>query len=273
MKAWLFTLLLIAPIARADETLEFKVVQINSAGVLLRIEGSEFPRMGTLLTLEQDGQKKLAVRVVKVNAEKRSLSARTVKALGAPALRAGDSVSATVRSNALQSETSAQKSLERSKGSPSAQCNRKRKSIGGYGGFLDGIGALASGSAAYNIGCLARVHVGYGFTPLAFINVGFLHGGVRFFMPEWNLSPTIGLNFTQMTYGQFNFTTEELEVLSAATAGIVAIDPAKGSTTVLYMPIGLDWTSSWGFHLGAGTALAFSPFTLVGFYANLGIFF
>lgn len=249
------------------------MVQINSAGVLLRVEGNEFPRTGTLLTLEQGGQKKIAVRVVKVNPEKRSLSARTIKVLAAPALRAGDSVSSTVRSNFLQSESRLQKNLDRSKGSASAQCNRKRKSIGGYGGFLDGIGALASGSAAYNIGCLARVHIGYGFTPLAFINVGFLHGGVRFFLPEWNLTPTIGLNFTQMTYGQFDFTTAELDVLSSATAGVVAIDPAKGSTTVFYMPIGLDWTSSWGFHLGAGTALAFSPFTLVGLYANLGIFF
>jgi hypothetical protein len=260
-------------LAYANEKLEFKVIKINSSGVLLRVLGTEFPSVGTLLTLESQSEKKLAIRVVKINAEKRSFSAKTIKNLSLSPPKPNDLLTATVVSSARESESKLQKALDRDKGVPSVQCNRKRKSIGIYGGFLDGIGALASGNIAYNLGCFARVHAGYGITPLGYINFSFLHGGMRLFVPGWNLSPTLGINLTQITYQQTDLDYSLADALSSVTAGVAAAGDTKSSTTILYMPIGLDWTSSWGFHVAAGASLAFQPLTLVFFYANLGFFF
>ena len=81
-------------------------------------------------------------------------------------------------------------------------------------------------------------------------------GGVSFFWPDWNLSPTVGINLAQFE----------------ATNGALNL---KRRGTHVYYKAGVDWQMEKGFLLGAGWLHAPSlPNPIADrFYFNIGWFF
>lgn len=129
--------------------------------------------------------------------------------------------------------------------------NREANRFGIYLGLLEPLGSILGANVAYNVTSFARVSGGFGWFPLTTsasnsgttatgrANFFSLAGSVRFFVPTWAFSPTIGGGLTRVW----------------ATGTISVSDTRAGfnqTATRLFGLFGFDWQTRNGFNLGFG---------------------
>ncbi len=144
--------------------------------------------------------------------------------------------------------------------------------LGLYGDVVgDPFPGLWGVNLAYNITDFLRLNAGYGSFPSTSLTVGTatgtlsassIGGGAKFFVPGWNLSPTVGINYTNLSVG-----------MSGVSVSGLSVGGLSASGSVFYATFGLDWQTSYGLDIGAGYNFMFSPTTGGLPYLNLGWFF
>lgn len=159
---------------------------------------------------------------------------------------------------------------------------RSQRPLGFHWGVLsDPFPTIAGMNMIFNVTDFVRVTAGAGLsrwqaylaTPEPFLlgsleyNVTSLTGGtgVKIFVPSWNLSPNVGLNFSFIPgFGTGTFSFLGQSVTSHTQHAIN-----------LYANAGLEWITPFGLQFGAGINFPFfGPFTnLIRPYAHLGFMF
>jgi hypothetical protein len=130
--------------------------------------------------------------------------------------------------------------------------NRKRKPIGVdlYAGGADPVLGLLGFGLSYNLTDFLKITAAYGIYPTVVMTFSSISGGIRFFVPGWNLSPTFGL--------AYNYITLDATVLSDSlgqTFGLNVYQSGAQSIGVLSFPFGVDWQLDRGFHIALETSL------------------
>jgi hypothetical protein len=111
--------------------------------------------------------------------------------------------------------------------------------LGVYASILgDPVPSFFGVNLGYNLGDIARIHAGYGSLATGLVNGTAYGGGVKFFVPGWGFSPFVGAQ-----YSVFNVDS----VLGVTLPGGV-----NSGAGVFSVGAGLDWQTSFGFHLSAG---------------------
>ncbi len=130
-----------------------------------------------------------------------------------------------------------------------ADNDRTKHKFGLYGGILgDPFPTALGGNVAYNVTDFTRVTAGYGSFSVTSVSdkltVTTIGIGAKFFLSERNLTPVVGLNYSNVT---FKLT---------GTLGTLEVAGLSASTGVMYVNFGVDWQAGSGFNLGAGYNLS-----------------
>ncbi len=108
----------------------------------------------------------------------------------------------------------------------------------------------------YNLTSFMRLNAGYG----SFLAGSTYGGGARFFVPDWNFSPFVGLS-----YAKFNISGTLTS--DSGTAGLLV------SQSYAYASYGFDWQTDYGLNFAFGVNQIFvSDTTMLPFF-SLGWFF
>lgn len=122
---------------------------------------------------------------------------------------------------------------------------------------------------AYDLTNFMRINAGYGSTSAsvtsglstATITLMTLGGGVKFFVPHWNFSPVVGMNYTNAT------------VSVTGNAGTNNLYGLSANASVVYANVGIDWQTHYGLDFGVGYDISFLAGVGGAPYFTLGWFF
>jgi hypothetical protein len=149
-----------------------------------------------------------------------------------------------------------------------------------FGGYFSVIGdpfpTLIGINAGANVFDFMRVVVGYGKISTTFqgedsngnltngtLSATTLGGGLRFFMPNWNFTPMVGLSFANVS----------VSLTGTSNTNGNTVDGFSGSQSHVYAAIGFDWQTHAGFNMGAGWNQSFLSGVGGLPYLNFGWFF
>jgi hypothetical protein len=142
--------------------------------------------------------------------------------------------------------------------------------FGAYiGAFDDPFPTFLGFNFAYNTSSWSRITCGVGFVTqtdtvgsasatITGLNFG---GGIKFFVPNWSLSPTIGMNYAQVN------------VSYRGDPSKLSVDGFTQSGSHGYVSLGLELQTSGGFMIGAGVNVSLLSIVENIPYANIGMFF
>lgn len=153
----------------------------------------------------------------------------------------------------------------------SAPSNRSAKKLGVYLGYGEPAPTVLGINVAYNLADFVRLRAGYGkLSSGTSVSVGgqtfdlgeasttTLGAGARFSVPGWNLTPTAGIHFANVSY---------------TGNGLTTVGGFNESGSHVYSTLGVDWQAQSGFNAGLGYQFSFKSGADNGLYLNAGWFF
>ena len=151
----------------------------------------------------------------------------------------------------------------------SAPSHRSLKKFGAYLGLGEPAPTVIGINIAYNLAEFVRLRAGYGSQTVATgINLSGLNlmeaststigMGARFFVPGWNLTPSAGLHWANVSY---------------SGDGMTSVGGFTQSGSHIYSTIGVDWQAQSGFNAGLGYQFSFKSGGDSGLYLTAGWFF
>lgn len=154
-----------------------------------------------------------------------------------------------------------------------AESSRLNHRVGIYGTVLgDPFPSLAGINLALNATDFLRFNVGYGSvsgsltstssptqsTNFTFTTIG---GGAKFMVPDWNFTPVLGINWSQVT------------VTTSGPSTTNTLYGYNSSASTSYVTLGLDWQAGIGFNLAFGFNESLTPGVGGLPYGQIGWFF
>ncbi len=143
-----------------------------------------------------------------------------------------------------------------------AESNRMKRKAGAFAAVNQPNPGILGLNVAYHFADVLRADAGYasmssslGTSESSTSTLGF---GINAYVPDWSLSPTVGLHFATVSYSGNN----AIEVGGFTSNG-----------SHLYASLGVDWQAESGFHAGLGYNLSFKSGIGGSGYVALGWFF